>query len=51
MSWLGAGFAGWVDQFGAGLDVAVAAGLVDVVMLDEHGRGQHDVRELGGCRS
>ncbi len=45
---VGAGLAGWVDDLAADLDVAVAAGLVDVVVLQEHRRGQDDVGVAGG---
>ena len=38
-----AAFARRLDQLGADLDVAVAAGLVEVVVLHEHRRGQHDI--------
>ena len=44
---VGAALARRLDQLGAELDVAVAAGLVDVVVLEEHRRGQHDVGHRG----
>ena len=43
-----AAFAGRVDQFGADLDMAMGAGLIDVVMLHEHRRGQHQIGHGGG---
>ena len=42
---VGAAHARRVDQLGADLDVAVSAGLIDVVVLHEHRRRQHDVGE------
>ena len=45
-----AAFARRLDQLGAEHDVLVAAALIDVVMLEEHGGRQHDVghpRRLG----
>ena len=44
---IGAAFARRLDQLRAEQNVLVAAGLVDVVMLEEHGRRQHDVGHLG----
>ncbi len=45
---VGAAFARRIDQLRSDLDMAVTAGLVDVVMLQEHRGGQHDVRPAGG---
>ena len=36
-----------LDQLRAEQDVLVAAAAIDVVMLEEHRRGQHDIGELG----
>ena len=44
---VGAALAGRIDQPGPELDVLMPAALVEVVVLHEHGRGQHDV---GNCR-
>ena len=41
-----AAFARRLDQLAAEHDVLVAAALIDVVMLEEHGGGQHDVGEF-----
>ena len=43
---VGAAFAGRLDQLRPEQDVLVAAALVDVVVLEEHGRRQHDVGHL-----
>lgn len=43
-----AAFAGRFDQLGADLDVAVAAGLVEVMVFHEHGGGQDEVGKPGG---
>ena len=45
--WLVRGPSGGSISFGPSDDVLVAAALVDVVMLEEHGGRQHDVGELG----
>ncbi len=44
---IGAAFARRLDQLAAEDDVLVAAAPVDVVMLEEHRRRQHDVGHLG----
>ena len=40
---VGAAFAGCIHEFAAHHDVAVAATLIDVIMLEEHCRGQNDI--------
>ena len=45
---VGAAFAGRLDQLGADRNVLVAAAVIEIVMLHEHGRGQHDVGHLRG---
>src|SRR5207247_6043030 len=45
---VGAAFAGRLDQLGPELDVLVAAALVEVVVLEKHGRGQGNVGHAGG---
>jgi hypothetical protein len=45
---IAAAFAGRIDELRPEQDVLAAAGLIDVVVLHEHGRGQDDVRHRGG---
>jgi hypothetical protein len=40
---IGTAFARRLDQLRPDLDVAVTAGLINVIMLHEHRRGQHDI--------
>ena len=47
---VGAALARRLDQLGAQHDVLVAAALVDVVVLQEHGGRQHHVGHLRGRR-
>ncbi len=46
---VGAALARRIEQLGAQQNVLVAAALIEVVVLDEHGRGQHDVGEFRRC--
>ena len=46
-SWLVRHSPGGSTSFGPSLDVLVAAALVEVVVLHEHRRGQHDVGHQG----
>ena len=48
---VGAAFAGRLDQLRPEQNVLVAAALVDVVVLEEHGRRQHDVGHRARSRS
>ena len=43
---VGAAFAGRLDQLGADRNVLVAAAVIEIVMLHEHRRRQHDVGHL-----
>ena len=45
---VGATFPGRIDDPGAKEDVLVATGLVEIVVLQEHGGRQHHVGDLGG---
>ena len=40
---VGAAFAGRIDQLGADRNMLVAAAVIEIVMLHEHGRRQHDI--------
>ena len=48
---VGAAFAGRVDQLGADRNVLMAAAVIEIVVLHEHRRRQHDVRHLRRSRS
>ena len=43
---IGAAFAGRLDQLRSEQNVLAAAGRIDIVVLDEHGGGQHHVGHL-----
>src|ERR1700738_1855771 len=45
---IGTAFAGRLDQLGADRNMLMAAPVIEIVVLHEHGRGQHDVGHLGG---
>ena len=44
---VGAAFAWRIDQFGADRDMLLATAVIEIVVLHEHGRRQHDVGHLG----
>jgi len=45
---VGPAFTGRLDQLGADRNVLVAAAVIEIVMLHEHRRRQHDIRHQGG---
>ena len=44
---VGAALAGRIDQLGADRNMLMAAAVIEIVVLHEHGRRQHDVGHLG----
>ena len=48
-SWFERHSPGAVDQFRPEKDVVVTAALIDVVVFDEHRRGQHDIGHPRRC--